>query len=150
MPQFYYQTKWMTEAQIILIKKTWKMFRDIKPELVGDIFYSKLFADNPSLKKMFPKNMNEQYHKLIDMLSTVVGRLDNFEDLSGDIAAMAQRHVAYGVKPAQYQKVGEALLWTLEQGLGKDFTPEVKEAWTKCYTTLSDAMIAASSEATTK
>jgi len=134
----------MTKEEIILIKRTWKLFREINPVVVGDTFYSKLFLDNPSIRKMFPKEMNQQYQKLIDMLSTVVGRLDNLEDLSGDIAAMAQRHVAYGVKPAQYQKVGEALLWTLEQGLGKDFTPEVKEAWTKCYTTLADAMINAS------
>ena len=88
--------------------------------------------------------MNQQYQKLIDMLSTVVGRLDHLEDLSGEIAAMGRRHVSYGVKPAQYKKVGEALLWTLEQGLGKDYTPEVKEAWTKCYNTLADAMIKAS------
>ena len=131
----------MTKEEIILIKRTWKLFREINPVVVGDTFYSKLFLDNPSVRKMFPKEMNQQYQKLIDMLSTIVGRLDNLEELASDIAAMAQRHVAYGVKPAQYQKVGEALLWTLEQGLGKDFTPEVKEAWTKCYTTLADAMI---------
>ena len=131
----------MTKEEIILIKRTWKLFREINPVVVGDTFYSKLFLDNPSVRKMFPKEMNQQYQKLIDMLSTIVGRLDNLEELSSDIAAMAQRHVAYGVKPAQYQKVGEALLWTLEQGLGKDFTPEVKLAWTKCYTSLADAMI---------
>ena len=136
----------MTKEEIILIKRTWKLFREINPTVVGDTFYSKLFLDNPSVRKMFPKEMNQQYQKLIDMLSTIVGRLDNLEELSGDIAAMGQRHVAYGVKPAQYQKVGEALLWTLEQGLGKDFTPEVKEAWAKCYTTLADAMINASAK----
>ncbi|HLP36442.1 globin domain-containing protein [Lacibacter sp.] len=134
----------MTKEEIILIKRTWKLFREINPAVVGDTFYSKLFLDNPSVRKMFPKEMNQQYQKLIDMLSIVVGRLDNLDELSSDIAAMAQRHVAYGVKPAQYKKVGEALLWTLEQGLGKDFTPEVKEAWTKCYTTLADTMIKAS------
>ena len=131
----------MTKEEIILIKRTWKLFREINPIVVGDTFYSKLFLAHPSVRKMFPKDMNQQYQKLIDMLSTIVGRLDNLEELSSDIAAMAQRHVAYGVKPAQYQKVGEALLWTLEQGLGKDYTPEVKEAWVKCYTTLADAMI---------
>lgn len=134
----------MTKEEIILIKRTWKLFREINPVVVGDTFYAKLFLDNPSVRKMFPKEMNQQYQKLIDMLSIVVGRLDNLDELSSDIAAMAQRHVAYGVKPAQYKKVGEALLWTLEQGLGKDFTPEVKEAWTKCYTTLADTMIKAS------
>lgn len=131
----------MTKEEIILIKRTWKLFREINPVVVGDTFYSKLFLENPSVRKMFPKDMSLQYQKLIDMLSTIVGRLDTLDELSSDIAAMAQRHVAYGVKPAQYEKVGEALLWTLEQGLGKDYTPEVKEAWTKCYTTLADAMI---------
>ena len=134
----------MTKEEIILIKRTWKLFREIDPEVVGDTFYSKLFLDNPAIRKMFPKDMNQQYQKIIDMLSTVVARLDHLEDLSGEIAAMGRRHVSYGVKPAQYQKVGEALLWTLEQGLGSDFTPEVKTAWSKCYATLSNAMITAS------
>lgn len=134
----------MTKDEIILIKRTWKLFREINPAVVGDTFYSKLFLENPSVRKMFPKEMNQQYQKLIDMLSTIVARLDNLDELTEDIAAMGRRHVAYGVKPAQYQKVGEALLWTLEQGLGKDYTPEVKQAWTKCYSTLANAMINAS------
>ena len=138
----------MTKEEIILIKRTWKLFREINPVVVGDTFYSKLFLDNPSVRKMFPKEMNQQYQKLIDMLSTVVGRLDNLDELSSDIAAMAQRHVAYGVKPAQYKKVGEALLWTLEQGLGNDYTPEVKEAWTACYFLLAETMIQAAAQKT--
>ena len=117
------------------------MFRSIDPALVGDAFYSKLFSDTPALRKMFPKNMNEQYRKLMDMLSTVVARLDNLNELTDDIAAMAQRHVQYGVRPAHYKLVGKALLWTLEQGLGNDWTEEVKDAWANCYTVLSDTMI---------
>jgi nitric oxide dioxygenase len=36
--------------------------------------------------------------------------------------------------------VGSALLWTLGQGLGEQFTPAVKDAWVDAYTTLSSAM----------
>ena len=135
----------MTGEQIVLIKKTWKLIREINPVLVGDTFYSKLFADNPSLRKMFPKYMNEQYAKLIDMLSTIVARLDHLDDLTNEITAMARRHIQYGVKPDQYRLVGNALLWTLEQGLGGDWNDEVKEAWSLCYNTLANTMIAASS-----
>ena len=131
----------MTEEQIILIKKTWKVFRSIDPVLVGDTFYSKLFSDTPALRKMFPKNMDDQYRKLMDMLSTLVGRLDHLDQLSEDIAAMGRRHVHYGVRPAHYKLVGKALLWTLEQGLGPDWTPNVQAAWIDCYTLLSEAMI---------
>ncbi len=140
----------MTGEQIQLVKRSWKIFRNIDPGLVGDTFYSKLFSDTPALRKMFPKNMGEQYRKLMDMLSTIVARLDNLSELTGDITAMAQRHTHYGVRPAHYKLVGKALLWTLEQGLGNDWNDEVKEAWMKCYTTLSEAMIAASSEETIK
>ena len=136
----------MTEKQITIIKKTWKLFRDINPLTVGDTFYSKLFTDNPGLRKMFPKFMNEQYTKLIDMLSTIVARLDHLDDLTDEITAMARRHVQYGVKPEHYRLVGDALLWTLQQGLGNDWNEEVKEAWTKCYTTLAETMIKSSSQ----
>jgi hemoglobin-like flavoprotein len=39
--------------------------------------------------------------------------------------------------------VGATLLWTLEQGLGGDFTPAVRAAWAEAYGALSDMMIAA-------
>ncbi len=66
----------MTDEQIQLIKKSWKKFRGVNPALVGDLFYSKLFIDNPSLRKMFPADMEKQYEKLIDMLNAIVIRLD--------------------------------------------------------------------------
>ncbi len=136
----------MTTQEVQIVKQSWKIFRAIDPVLVGDLFYSKLFADNPSLRKMFPKNMEGQYLKLLDMLTAIVMRLDNINELSSDMAAMGQRHVRYGVKPAHYTLVGNALLWTLEKGLGKDWNKEVEAAWTTCYTILADAMMNAPAE----
>jgi len=40
--------------------------------------------------------------------------------------------------------VGTALLWTLQQGLGKDWDEEVKGAWASCFNILSTTMINAS------
>lgn len=136
----------MTQEQIKLVKQSWRVFREVDPALVGDLFYSKLFVDNPSLKKMFPKDMKQQYVKLVDMLNSIVSRLDQLEVLADDIVAMAQRHVQYGVRPAHYKLVGSALLWTLEKGLGKDWTPDVKLAWETCYTVLATTMMEASSQ----
>lgn len=136
----------MTQEQIKLVKQSWRVFREVDPAFVGDLFYSKLFVDNPSLKKMFPKDMEQQYVKLVDMLNSIVSRLDQLEVLTDDIVAMAQRHVQYGVRPAHYKLVGTALLWTLEKGLGKDWKPDVKLAWETCYTLLATTMIEASSQ----
>ena len=131
----------MKNEQVQLVKQSWKLFRDINPAVVGDTFYSKLFSDTPSLRRMFPKEMNAQYQKLMDMLSTIVARLEKMDELSDEITALAKRHVTYGVRPGHYKLVGRALLWTLEQGLGPDWTPEVNEAWTECYSILSKKMI---------
>jgi len=134
----------MTKEQISLVKKTWNIFREIDPVLVGDVFYSKLFFDMPHLENLFHNSKNAQAKKLVDMLSVIVGRLDNLEELMGEIQQLATRHVQYGVKEQYYKAVGTALLWTLQQGLGKDWDEKVKEAWTSCFQTLSDIMINAS------
>jgi hemoglobin-like flavoprotein len=134
----------MTQQQVLLVQKTWKLFRDIKPEIIGDVFYSKLFTDMPVLRRMFKSPMTSQYKKLIEMLSMMVGRLHNLDEVTEDIKEMAKRHVGYGVKPAHYKIVGDALLWTLAQGLGNDWNEEVREGWTDCYNVLSGIMIDAS------
>jgi nitric oxide dioxygenase len=134
----------LSGEQILLVKKTWRMLRGIDPAIVAGAFYAKLFTAHPGVKKMFPKDMEPQYVKLIDMLSAVVSRLDRLDELTEEIEAMAERHVGYGVKPDHYRLVGEALLWTLEKGLGNDWNPAVKASWLEAYTVLSDTMINAS------
>jgi len=133
----------MTRQQVLLVQKTWKVFRDIKPEIIGDVFYSKLFIKMPALKKMFKAPMAGQSKKLIDMLNMIVGRLQNVDEIAQDIKQMAKRHVGYGVKAVHYEIVGEALLWTLEQGLGNDWNQAVEDAWVSCYKSLAGIMIEA-------
>ncbi|HEX6846452.1 MAG TPA: globin domain-containing protein [Chitinophagaceae bacterium] len=133
----------MIEAEIRLVKQSWRTLRAIDPAIVGDLFYSKLFMANPSLRNMFPKKMDDQYRKLMDMLSVIIARLDRIDELNEDIASMARRHVHYGVRPGHYKLVGNALLWTLKHGLGKDWTPELEKAWAACYSLISGVMIKA-------
>jgi hemoglobin-like flavoprotein len=128
----------MTERQIVLVKNSWKLFRRMDPQLIGDVFYSRLFQQMPSFRPMFKTNMTEQYAKIVDMLSLIVSKLDKIEILTNDIKQLAIRHVQYGVRPAHYKIVGDALLWTLEKGLGKDWNDETREAWSTCYNMLAD------------
>ena len=108
------------------------------PVLVGDVFYSRLFLRNPELRSLFRSDMRSQYRKLIDMLGILTARLDRLDALAEEMAVLAARHVSYGVKPEHYGMVGEALLWTLQQGFGRDWTPELEEAWVSCYQVLAD------------
>lgn len=130
----------MTETQIQLVKKSWRILRGIPPEVVADTFYSKLFIDHPKLRRLFPKQMDEQYKKLFDMMSSIVVRLDDLENIRQEIIDMGMRHKGYGVQPGHYAMVGEAMLWTLEKGLGADWNAEIADAWLSCYTMIAAMM----------
>ncbi|CCH51147.1 hemoglobin [Fibrisoma limi BUZ 3] len=131
----------MTIQEINIVKRTWKLLRDVDPQLLGDVFYRRLFLTYPSVRPMFREPMTTQYHKFVDMLSLIVSRIDRPEEVMSEIAQLAQRHERYGVKPEHYPVVGETLLWTLEQGLGNQWNNDVKQAWEACYQTLVQAML---------
>jgi hemoglobin-like flavoprotein len=84
--------------------------------------------------------MAEQGRKLMQMLGLLVKSLDRLEQFLPAVRVLGSRHVAYGVRDRDYDTVGRALLWTLEQGLGGAFTPAVEAAWGEVYATLAAAM----------
>lgn len=105
------------------------------------MFYERLFALDPSVRRLFAgSDMGEQQRKLMTMLTRIVAMLDHPEDLVPGVTELGRRHGNYGVRDFDYESVGEALLWTLEQGLGEEFTPAVREAWTEAYRVVSGLM----------
>ena len=115
----------------------------VMPEVAGALFYERLFEANPSFRPLFKSDMRIQGVKLMTMLAMVVYNLPEPGQILPAIRDLAVRHVEYGVKLADYDTLREALLWTLEQALGKDFTPAVRVAWTICYDELAGEMKAA-------
>jgi nitric oxide dioxygenase len=134
----------MTQHQINLIKSSWEMVGTIDLVTLGGLFYNRLFELAPEVKPMFRDSLQEQSKKLLSTLAYVISKLDKLEDIMDEVGKLAQRHVQYGVRQEHYTVVGQALLWTLERGLGNSWNEELEEAWTICYTILSSAMINAS------
>jgi hemoglobin-like flavoprotein len=130
----------MTPDQVKLVQDSFAKVAPIS-ETAAVLFYDRLFEIAPSVKPMFPADMTEQRKKLMMMLATVVGGLNNLESILPAASALATRHVSYGANAEHYPVVGAALLWTLEKGLGDAWTPEIADAWTAAYGTLSGYMI---------
>jgi hemoglobin-like flavoprotein len=76
----------------------------------------------------------------MQMIGLAVDSLDRLDALAPTLASLGRRHAGYGVQDRHYDTVGAALLWTLEQGLGADFTPEVRQAWAGAYALLARTM----------
>ena len=129
----------MTPEQVELIKTSWAKVTPIS-EAAAEIFYSKLFELDPELKSLFKGDMKDQGKKLMAMINTAVNGLDNLEAIVPAVQDLGKRHVAYGVADKDYDTVGTALISTLEIGLDKAFTDDVREAWVTVYTVLSTTM----------
>jgi nitric oxide dioxygenase len=130
----------MTPEQVSLVQSSFAKVAPISDK-AAELFYDRLFEIAPQVKSLFHSDMSEQRRKLMATLAIVVGGLSKLESILPAASSLATRHVAYGAKPEHYPVVGAALLWTLEKGLGKDWTPEVAAAWTAAYNTLSSFMI---------
>ena len=135
----------MTPKQISLVKQSWAQVVPISDQAAA-LFYGRLFELDPSLSSLFSGDMGAQGKKLMSMLNTAVSTLDVMANLTPALQALGKRHVGYGVKAADYDTVGAALLWTLEQGLQEGYTEEVAEAWTQAYATLAGVMVEAAAE----
>ncbi len=136
----------MTPEQIALVKSTWEMVVPISDK-AAELFYGKLFELNPDLESMFSGDMSEQGKKLMRMIGTAVNGLDRLDDIVPAVQQLGVRHIEYGVKDADYDTVGAALLWTLEQGLGEAFTNDVNTAWATVYGLLAGTMKSAAAQA---
>ncbi len=130
----------MTPSDVQLVKSTFDKVKPIASDAAA-LFYGRLFEIAPEVKPLFKGEIAEQGRKLMATLAVVVNGLDNLPSILPAASALAKKHVGYGVKAEHYTPVGAALLWTLERGLGADWTPPVATAWTNAYTTLSGFMI---------
>lgn len=132
----------MTPEQITLVTESWKKVSPIA-DTAATLFYDRLFELDPALRPLFKGDMATQKVNLMQTLTFSVSSLQNLDALIPIVQDLGRRHSGYGVTDAMYGTVAEALLWTLEKGLGAGFTPEVKAAWVETYTTLAGVMKAA-------
>jgi hemoglobin-like flavoprotein len=136
----------VTNAQKTLVQSSFVKIATIADD-AAVLFYQRLFELDPSLRHMFRGDMAEQRKKLMQMITAAVKGLDRLDQLVPVVQDLGRRHNGYGVQESHYATVGQALLWTLEMGLGREFTPEMKDAWTAVYTLLATTMKDAAREA---
>ena len=130
----------LTPEQKQLVYSTWALVAPIQED-AARLFYGRLFEIDPSTKPLFAfTDMAKQGKKLMQTISVAVAGLERLDAIRPAIEALGRRHGGYGVREEHYESVGAALLWTLGQGLGEEFTPEVEAAWAETYWTLATIM----------
>jgi hemoglobin-like flavoprotein len=129
----------MNSEQINLVQAS---FAEVRPiaTVAAELFYTRLFVLDPSLRPLFKGDLAHQGRMLMAMINSAVNGLTQLDTVVPVVRQLGARHVKYGVRDEHYATVGSALLWTLEQGLGDKFTPAVSDAWAAAYDMLAGVM----------
>jgi signal transduction histidine kinase/hemoglobin-like flavoprotein len=130
----------LTTRQELLIRQSLETLAEFSDSVLL-LFYDRLFELDPGARQLFRIPIERQAQKLMSMLATIVEMLDRFDELRPQLKELGRGHVSYGVYPAQYRTLKEALLWAMAQVLKSEFDSETRAAWDKLLTTVSEAMI---------
>jgi hemoglobin-like flavoprotein len=123
-----------------LIRRTFGIIAG-QADMIGQLFYARLFALDGNLRGLFKHDMDEQVQKLMRMIAMCVSYLDDDEVFIPAVEELGARHVDYGVRDEYYATVREAFIWALSEGLGTACTPEVKTAWTALYDLIAEVAL---------
>lgn len=115
-------------------------------------FYATLFVIAPETRTMFPTNMQYQEDKLLAALGHMITNMDNNDTLAAFAHHLGADHRRfYGVDVAgrpvplaerHYIWVGQALLATLADFVGPQWTPSLRADWAAAYEKVAKLMLA--------
>lgn len=130
----------LTDLQIDLIQSSFARVRPIA-EAAGMMFYDRIFTLAPEARVLFGDDIARQAERTMTAVGSVVDGLRDVDTVVPLLLRLGARHAGYGVQPAHFDVVGEALIWTLEQGLGDDFSAPAREAWSVAWHIITGTML---------
>ncbi len=136
----------MTAKQIHLVKSTWTIIAVLNTIIEENLFYNGLLETEPQIILMLHSLMQKQRDAL-NVDTFVIQKLHKLDEIISEICKLSNPDVQYGNEARHYLTVGTTLLLTLSQGLNKQLGGELRAAWLKRYTTLSNALIEATNYA---
>lgn len=119
----------LTASQKRLIRES---FRKLEPalDLVGQLFFIKLYRQDPGLHRRFGGTAETQGRKFMAAMKLAIVSLKHEDGLGPILKLLGARHRQMGIKLRDYRAMTRALMWTLERSLEKSFTGKTKDAWT--------------------
>ena len=134
----------LSEAQILLVKGSLPKIHD-RLEPASMVFYENLFAIAPDMGPMFREDLGGQGMKFLNTLKTIAELLDDPEALESELRDLGEGHASFGVQGEHFAPMGSALMVTLGETLGTDFTDEIRAAWRAAYEEIARRMAASAS-----
>ena len=135
----------MSPEEIERVRKSWQSMA-----LLGDtaarMFYRRLFAIDESTYALFSgADMREQRRKFMDTFGLLVRNLEKINEAAPMLEDLGRMHGDHGVEDHHYDAVRQALMSTIETGLGQALDRDSRAAWDTAYELITKPMRRASS-----
>jgi hemoglobin-like flavoprotein len=106
-------------------------------------FYELLFAAHPSVRALFRRNSVGAQHKMFaQKLAAIVDHIEDSTWLHRELTKLAEIHRSFGVTEQMYPWVGDALVQTLQEACGEEWTDAAEASWRAAYGALQSAILA--------
>lgn len=128
-----------------LLKESWALVED-QQEKVASHLYARLFLLDPSLRQLFPVEMDRQRSRLLEAILTAIHSSGDPERVDEYLRGLGRDHRKYQVEPEHYQTMGLALLDALRTVAGSHWNLEYDQAWREAYQAISETMIAGAAD----
>ena len=141
----------LSDHQKTLVENSWKDVKSLGVENVGVLLFKNLFTAAPEALQLFPfRDEPDLYNSaivkwhganVVTHVGHAVAGLRSLDTLVPVLKKLGKKHDHRDIYPEHFTLVGNALVKTLEQGLGDKLTPELKEAWVSTYGIVADVMM---------
>lgn len=130
----------MTPEQVEQVNQSWQSI-----VLMGDaaiqMFYRRLFAIDAGAHALFSEtDMADQRIKFMETFGLLVEHIGNLEAHEPMLEELGRRHAAVGVEERHYSAVHQALVSTIESGLGHMLDRDARQAWDLAYRRMIEPM----------
>jgi hemoglobin-like flavoprotein len=129
----------MTPEDVALVVETAPLVHE-DTEMVSRL-YELLFERHPDVREMFPHDMTAQVHRFVTEIEVFAVSMPDLRAVEERASQLGARHVRYGVRPAHFPFVRDALLDVLAERLGERFSPAHRTAWARAYNLMAEIMM---------
>ncbi|MGW9266981.1 globin domain-containing protein [Gordonia terrae] len=104
-------------------------------------FYDRLFDEHSEVRPLFGADLRPQATMLQQAIAAVLDHLDDAEWLGRTLGALGRRHADLGVTPEMYGWVARALITTMADAGGEEWTADMTAAWTEALGAVAGLML---------
>lgn len=110
------------------------------PEL-ADRFYTRLFAQHPPLRVLFPRDLTQHKQDFAAGLRLVVKNLHQLDTVRGTLMDIGAKQSRLNVTPGHYGIAREVLLSTLREMSGPVWSEELTQDWAEAINSVVSLMV---------